>query len=250
MSPGASTFFPRKVTVRTQDGREVDLSAWKRKATPGSPVVENNTVSIHQPHQKRISVVRMETVEAKEKRLAEEKEKEKAGRTEEKKAAKKETLKQKIKRKKKEEEEAERERVRKEEEEEERIREEEEAKKAAEEEERRREEEEKAAEVEKLRLAKVAEGRRMQEGKRVAARFTERKPEEALEIDTSITKRRPAPLNLAKSVVTAPLNVIAVPPSTLEAARMIKDLGHISYPEGVSGPKPELNINSKKGKFR
>ena len=45
-------------------------------------------------------------------------------------------------------------------------------------------------------------------------------------------------------------NVIAVSLSALAAARMIEDLGHISYPEGVSGPKPELNVNSKEGKFR
>ena len=243
MSPGASTFLPRKVTIKTQDGREVDLSAWKRRDTPDSPVVEKSTASIHKTHQKRISVVRMETVEAKEKRLAEEKEKEKAGKTEEKKTAKKETLKQKIKRKKKEEEEAERERVRKEEEEKERVRKEEEAKKAAEEEERRREEEEKAAEAEKLRLAKAAEGWRMQGDKRVTE---EREPEETFKIDTSITKRRPAPLNLSNPTK----NVVTIPLPTLEVVRMIEDLGHISYPEGVSGPKPELNVNSKKGKFR
>ena len=45
-------------------------------------------------------------------------------------------------------------------------------------------------------------------------------------------------------------NVVAGPLPTLAAARMIEDLGHISYPEGVNGPKPELNVNSKKGKFK
>ena len=29
-----------------------------------------------------------------------------------------------------------------------------------------------------------------------------------------------------------------------------EDPGHISYPEGVNGPKLELNVNSRKGKFR
>ena len=45
-------------------------------------------------------------------------------------------------------------------------------------------------------------------------------------------------------------NVVAAALPALAAARMIEDLGYISYPEGVNGPKPELNVNSKKGKFR
>jgi hypothetical protein len=39
------------------------------------------------------------------------------------------------------------------------------------------------------------------------------------------------------------------PRPLLAAASMIKDLGRISYPEGIFGPKPELNVNSRKGKF-
>ncbi|KAF9781652.1 eukaryotic translation initiation factor 4G1-domain-containing protein [Thelephora terrestris] len=42
------------------------------------------------------------------------------------------------------------------------------------------------------------------------------------------------------------LNVV----SCLATARVIEDLSQISYPEGVMGPKPELNVKSEKGKFR
>ena len=291
MNTGASTFFPRKVTIKSQDGREVDFGAWRKKDAPASPVVENNAPLIHQTHQKRTSVIRMETVEAKEKRLAEEKEKEEKARRaeEEKKAAEEEKQRKEEeekkraeeeaerkkeeaeRRKKEEEEEAERERIRQEES----IRKEEEARKAAEEERKRKEEEEeerKAAEAEKLRLAKEAEERRVrEEEKRVTAKLAEeQKPEdgeivesptleespkevrevfskkEGLKIDTSITKTRPGPLDLSG----ATKNVVAAPPSALATARIIEDLGHVSYPDGVTSPKPELNVNSKKGKFR
>ena len=72
LDTGVGTFLPRKVTIRSLDGREVDFGAWRKKDAPASPVVESNAPLTHQTHQKRISVVRMETVEAKEKRLAEE----------------------------------------------------------------------------------------------------------------------------------------------------------------------------------
>ena len=296
MSAGAGAFFPRRVTIKSQDGRELDLGTWRKKDAPASPVVENNASLIHQTYnQKRTSTIRMETVEAKEKRLAEEKEKEEKARKaeEEKKAAEEEKkrkeeeekkqaeeeekrkLEEAERRKREEEEKAERERIRKEEEEKEKIRREEEAKKAAEEERKRKEKEEeekKAAEAEKLRLAKEAEERRVkEEEKRVAAKLAEeQKPEEGeivespsseeppkevrevfsrkegLKIDTAITKARPGPLDLSG----ATKNVAAAPPSALATARIIEDLDHISYPEGVASPKPELNVNSKNGKFR
>ena len=62
----------------------------------------------------------------------------------------------------------------------------------------------------------------------------------------SITKTRLGSLNLPG----ATKNVIAAPPSALATARIVEDLGHISYPEGIVSPKPELNVNSKSGKFR
>lgn len=38
--------------------------------------------------------------------------------------------------------------------------------------------------------------------------------------------------------------------STIPAVRAIDDLERISYPEGISGPKRELNVNAKEGRFR
>lgn len=148
LNTNASTFVPRKVTVtiKTQDGREVDFSNWKKDAI-ASPVVQNNTPSIHQTHKKRTSVVRMETVEAKKKRLAEEKEKKSALRK-------------------------------------------------------------RSVEEMEKRVREAKEEWKAAEGERKNA-----------------------------------------PPSALGTARPIEDLGYISYPEGVTGPNPELNVNSKKGKF-
>ncbi|KAK0195866.1 hypothetical protein F5146DRAFT_308587 [Armillaria mellea] len=39
-------------------------------------------------------------------------------------------------------------------------------------------------------------------------------------------------------------------PSALAIARIIDDLGCIPYPEGIKGPRVELNINAKDGRFR
>jgi hypothetical protein len=69
---------------------------------------------------------------------------------------------------------------------------------------------------------------------------------EGFKIDTSITKTRPGPLDLSAG---ATKNVVAVPPSALATAMIIEDLCHIWYPEGVTGPRPELNVNSRNGKF-
>ena len=63
--------FP-KVTIKTQDGREVDFGTWRKKHAPASSVVESNTPLTHQTHQKGTTLVRIETVKAKEERLAEE----------------------------------------------------------------------------------------------------------------------------------------------------------------------------------
>ena len=146
LNTSASTFVPRKVTIKTQDGIEVDFSNWKKDGT-ASPVVQNNTPSIHQTHKKRTPVVRMETVEAKKKRLAEEKEKQLAVR------------------------------------------------------------------------------------KRSAEEMEKRVREAKEEWNAAEEERKNAP------------------PSALATARPIEDLSHISYPEGVTSPNPELNVNSKKGKF-
>jgi Eukaryotic translation initiation factor 4G1 len=39
-------------------------------------------------------------------------------------------------------------------------------------------------------------------------------------------------------------------PSALTTARVIEDLDSVLYPEGISSPKVELNVNAKNGKFR
>jgi translation initiation factor 4G len=39
-------------------------------------------------------------------------------------------------------------------------------------------------------------------------------------------------------------------PSALATARIIDDIGQITYPEGIRSPKMELNINAKGGKFK
>jgi Eukaryotic translation initiation factor 4G1 len=78
------------------------------------------------------------------------------------------------------------------------------------------------------------------------------KPSESLRIDTALpslelTRKRPGPLNLQTTINT---NTIPPLPSALATARFIEDINRISYPEGVKGPKAELNVNTEKGKFR
>ena len=46
------------------------------------------------------------------------------------------------------------------------------------------------------------------------------------------------------------VDVVTTFPSALSTARFIEDLDRVSYPEGICNPKPELNANSKEGKFR
>jgi len=58
-------------------------------------------------------------------------------------------------------------------------------------------------------------------------------------------KKRPSLLNLDESPSPPDLHLITTP-----AVRAIDDLERISYPEGISGPKRELNVNAKKGRFR
>jgi translation initiation factor 4G len=78
---------------------------------------------------------------------------------------------------------------------------------------------------------------------------SEKKP---LRIDTSIPslpkhqRKRPRPLNLPTAVTG---NTPPVLPSTLATARYIEDINSITYPEGIKGPKVELNVNTQRGKF-
>jgi translation initiation factor 4G len=39
-------------------------------------------------------------------------------------------------------------------------------------------------------------------------------------------------------------------PSTLARARIIEDIGKVSYPEGIKAPSKKLNLNATSGKFR
>lgn len=157
-------------------------------------------------------------------------------------------------------EEQEKERLRKEEEEKERLRKDEEEKERL-----RKEAEEKAkAEAEAEAAAAAAAAAAASESLVKDAQKTE-EPEEGevdekddgkahdkppLRLDTAVVspepKRRPGPLDLSgtKGPIVPPL------PSALATARIIDDLGGISYPEGIKSPKIELNINAKQGKFR
>ncbi|KZT72291.1 hypothetical protein DAEQUDRAFT_755150 [Daedalea quercina L-15889] len=60
-------------------------------------------------------------------------------------------------------------------------------------------------------------------------------------------KRHPGPPDLSSTrnqPISQPL------PSALATARIIEDLGSVSYPRGIKSPKVELNVNAKHGKFR
>ncbi|KAF8622684.1 hypothetical protein AX15_006786 [Amanita polypyramis BW_CC] len=53
-------------------------------------------------------------------------------------------------------------------------------------------------------------------------------------------RKRPEPLDLTH----------LEQPSSLTLARPLRDLSSVIYPEGITGPKPELNVGAKEGKFR
>ena len=65
--------------------------------------------------------------------------------------------------------------------------------------------------------------------------------------DARFSKRHPGPLDLS-STRSQPISLSRA--SALATARIIEDLGGISYPEGIKGPEVELNVNAKRGKFR
>ena len=79
-----SAFVPRRIVIKNQKGEVVDLDALRRKYAPAPPIIKDDTLLAPRTHQKRRSVVRMETVEAKERRLEWEKEAKKAEEGEEK----------------------------------------------------------------------------------------------------------------------------------------------------------------------
>ncbi|TFY58489.1 hypothetical protein EVJ58_g6388 [Rhodofomes roseus] len=71
-----------------------------------------------------------------------------------------------------------------------------------------------------------------------------------LRIDAAVSdtpkKRHPGPLDLSSTRKP----IAQTFPSALATARIIEDLGSVSYPEGIRSPKVELNVNAKHGKFR
>ncbi|KAM5542985.1 hypothetical protein V8D89_003369 [Ganoderma adspersum] len=168
LNSNANTFTPKRVTIKSESGQEVDLERWKKQAPAAvsSPVVPSSPA-------RRTVQVRLETEEAKKKRLAGEeaekakKEAEKAKKEAEEKAKKdaEEKAKREAEEKVKREEE---ERKRKEEEEKERVRKEEEEK------ERKRKE---AEETERLR--KEAEEKVRKEAEERTARAAREEEEKA-----------------------------------------------------------------------
>ncbi|KAL0955886.1 hypothetical protein HGRIS_002084 [Hohenbuehelia grisea] len=316
----------KPIVIKREDGSELDIKQIKKSSpAPGvaSPVTPTPSASFNRATNRQS--VRLESEDARKKRLAEDlekqrkekeearlkaeaadkakKEKEEAERKEKEEAERKE--KEEAERKKRDEEEKERkrkdeeeERIRKakeeedrkqrEEEEKVRLRLEEEAQKRKEEEElaRKKAEEEarlKAEQEEKERLRREAEEKAAKDAEKAAAdkaaaqtaadaasgleegELVEDKPpaasasakakddkaKEGLRIDTvgalEGPRKRPGPLDLsgtARASIASPL------PSALATARIIDDLGRVSYPEGIKSPKVELNINAKDSKFR
>ncbi|CDO68855.1 hypothetical protein BN946_scf185035.g8 [Trametes cinnabarina] len=150
LNSNANSFTPKRVVIKSETGQEVDLERFKKQANAvvSSPIVPSSPA-------RRTVPVRIETEEAKRKRLAEEeaaKRKEKEAEDKAKKEAEEKARREEEERKKKEEEEA----LKKKQEEEERQRQEEEERKRQEEEEQEKERQRKEAE-EKERQAREAE---------------------------------------------------------------------------------------------
>lgn len=220
MNSNASSFTPKRVVIKSESGQEVDLERFKKQAPAvSSPIVPSS------PARRPVSV-RIETEEAKRKRIAEEeaakrKEKEKDAEVNAKKAAEEKARRDEETRKseeaeaqkKREEEEqrkkVEEERVRKEaEEEKERLRKEKEEKErlALEAEEKaRKEEEERKLKEEEERAAKEAE----EKAKAAASAATKPEPSEEGEVSESLDAADEAAKEEAKDKVSdkAPLRI-------------------------------------------
>ncbi|KAL5483163.1 hypothetical protein ACEPAI_8392 [Sanghuangporus weigelae] len=203
-----------KIKITDASGHEIDLDRLRKHgATPSTASSTPASDKIG-----RRAAIRLETEEARLKRIEEERQqKEKEEGEERKRRQTKETE----------------ERKRREEEEkakaaeEARIKAEEERKRKEEEEQRRKEEEEKEC----ARLEE--ECKRKEE---------EQKREEDEENDCVKLKE------LGKKISSeAAINPAL---SALATARHIQDVYHVPYPEGIVSPKPELNMSAKDGKFR
>ncbi|CCM03917.1 uncharacterized protein FIBRA_06068 [Fibroporia radiculosa] len=189
LNSGASAFVPRKthpVKITTTNGMEVNLESYKKQGVTPSPTVPSSPA--------RKSMVRMETPEAKERRLAEEKEKERQKKdAEERVKREEEERKKKVREEEERKKAAEEERVRKEKEDEERARKqrieeeervrkqkvEEEARLKKEEEERiQKEEEERARKEEEERIARE-EAEKAEKAKAALEELEESEPQQA-----------------------------------------------------------------------
>lgn len=250
----------------------------------GSTAANRRSVRLEseETKKKRIAEENAKREQERAKKEAEEKAKreaeEKAKREEEERVAAKRKEEEEKERARKEEEdrirkEEEKERLRKEAEEQERLQREEEERIKKEEAERIREEAKRAAEeaerIQKEKEAKAAAeaeaaSKDQEDGEvpekqdeKLAGNLQQRKDKlkdkENLRIDTSaassiidLPRRRPDPLDLSYN----PKSIPAALPSALATARIIDDIGQITYPEGIKSPKVELNINAKDGKFK
>ena len=279
---------PAKVTIKQADGHEVDLNAYKMNRSPAPASPAKPPVQLGSPN--RRSQVRLESVEDRTKRLLEEgkikAEQERLEREKkEKLKAEQEAQEQKEKEEKEKQEKEEREKREKEE----KLKEEEENRKRREAEEAAKAEadrvaKEKAVEEERLRqkLADEEKERKAEADREAAAAAAATKAEADAKANESLTpfprsaspveeekeegeitaeeekpktnapppselpRRRPGPLDLSSTQkpMSQPL------PSALATARIIDDLGTVSYPEGIKSPSVELNVNAKDGKFR
>lgn len=176
LNSNANAFTPKRVVIKSESGQEVDLERFKKQApaTISTPIVPSSPA-------RRSVPIRLETEEAKKKRLAEE-QAEKAKKEAEEKAKKqaeeqaKRDAEEKVKREAEEKAKQEQERKRKEEEEMKRREEEE----ARERERERKRKEEEEAEAERLRK-EVEEQARKEEEERVARDAEEEKAKAAVQ---------------------------------------------------------------------
>ncbi|KAH8087801.1 armadillo-type protein [Cristinia sonorae] len=189
---GAMPFIPRKVTLKTPFGQEIDLKQQQRASIPPSPVVPGSPA--------RRTLIRIETEEAKKKRVADEQEKERVKKEQEARV-KKETEEQ----------------ERKQREAEEKKKADEEAKKAAEEKARQQKE---AEEKEKLEKEAEAERLRKEEEERLRAeaeaKERQRQEEEAKALreaeEAERAKREAEEKSKAEAAASVAPPVEAVPP--------------------------------------
>ncbi|PPQ63016.1 hypothetical protein CVT24_005962 [Panaeolus cyanescens] len=280
-SPGTPNRRPVSIRMETEEQRNARLAAEEKEAE------KERLKTQAEEKKKKEEVERKKRDEEEKKKKEEEAEQARLKKIEDEKKEKERLKKEEEEKKRKEEEEAERKRK---EAEEEAKRQEEEAKRLAEEKAKKEEEErllKEKQEQEKAEQAKREEEerlRREQEEKERAEKEKEKEAsakaeaaaktaateegevaeepksvvadgkaslKEGLRIDTTAAatpsqRPRPGPLDLS----IAKTNRDAAPQSALATARIISDINAISYPEGVSSPRPDLNQNVKDGRFR